>query len=60
LRFILGIVIVIQSILEKDWLIFSIGTLLSFSAIINLSYCSMGACEIPVNSTKKSNVSGKI
>ena len=54
LRLGLGIFIVVQGILTKEWLVVALGSLLSGMALLNLGCCGVSGCAVPVKKhTKK-------
>mgnify|MGYP000898969766 CR=1 FL=1 len=55
LRLAIGIFIIVQSVVSKDWLFVGAGVLLSLMPIMNIGCCGASGCNTPV---RKSN--GKI
>lgn len=55
LRLALGIFIIVQSVITKDWLFVGSGVLFSLMPIMNIGCCGASGCNTPV---RKSN--GKI
>jgi hypothetical protein len=44
LRLALGVFVVVQSVLNYDWLFASLGAILSFQALFNVGCCAGSAC----------------
>ena len=55
LRLAIGIFIIVQSVITKDWLFVGVGVLFSLMPILNISCCGASGCNMPV---RKNN--GKI
>ncbi len=54
LRLVIGIVIVVQSILVKEWLMAGLGGLFTLMPIFNVGCCGGSACcEMPSEKTQK-------
>lgn len=54
LRLIIGIIIIIQAIMSKDWLWGYAGVFFSAMAILNLGCCGSGTCYAPIKKDKDS------
>lgn len=52
LRLALGIFIIVQSVITKDWLFVGAGVLFSLMPIMNIGCCGASGCNTPV---RKSN-----
>jgi hypothetical protein len=53
LRLAIGIFIVVQSVVSKDWLFVGAGVLLSLMPIMNIGCCSASGCNTPVSKSNK-------
>ncbi len=47
LRLILGIVIIVQSIIIKDWPLALLGLLFTAMPVFNIGCCGVGSCAVP-------------
>jgi len=54
LRLVLGIIVVGQGGIEKDWMIVAAGILFSLTAVFNIGCCGVSGCHMPVS--KKNDV----
>lgn len=48
LRLALGIFIIVQSVITKDWLFVGAGVLFSLMPILNIGCCGASGCDTPV------------
>jgi hypothetical protein len=48
-RLVLGIAIVVQAVIAKDWTMGILGTLFTCMPVFNIGCCSVGGCSSPVN-----------
>jgi len=53
LRFALGIFIIVQGIMEKEWFFVGLGSLFSLMQLMNIACCSGSGCNTPVRKTNK-------
>jgi hypothetical protein len=53
LRLAIGIFIIVQSVVSKDWLFVGAGVLLSLMPIMNIGCCSASGCNTPVSKSNK-------
>ncbi len=49
IRLVLGVAIIVQSVLVKDWTMGILGVLFISMPVFNIGCCSVGGCAIPVN-----------
>ncbi len=47
LRLILGVIILVQGIQQKEWIYAFAGLFLSGMAIANIGCCGVGGCQVP-------------
>ncbi len=52
LRLALGIFIIVQGIVVRDWLFVGAGVLFSLMPILNTGCCGASGCNVPVRKTK--------
>ncbi len=55
LRLILGVTIIVQAVMAKDWIFGIAGVLFSAMAIFNLGCCGSGACYTPIKKEANTN-----
>lgn len=54
LRLALGIFIIVQGIIEQQWLLVAMGSLFSLMPLMNIGCCGVSGCNTPISrSTKK-------
>ncbi|MBN9299138.1 hypothetical protein CMU40_02175 [Elizabethkingia anophelis] len=53
LRLALGILIIVQSVIAKDWLFMGAGILFSLMPILNIGCCGTSGCTTPVSKSNK-------
>ncbi|MEN5232592.1 hypothetical protein [Sphingobacterium faecium] len=53
LRLALGILVVVQGIQTKEWLLVGFGILFSLMPLINIGCCGASGCNIPVSKSNK-------
>ena len=46
-RFILGMIIVVQGVIASEWMYAFAGILLTGMAIANIGCCGVGGCQVP-------------
>lgn len=51
LRLILGVIIIVQGVQEKEFMYAFAGVLLSGMAIANIGCCGVGGCNVPTRKT---------
>jgi hypothetical protein len=56
LRLALGIIIMVQGALSKEWIFVAMGALLTLMPLLNMGCCSTSGCNTPIaKSNKKTN-----
>lgn len=58
IRLVLGIFIIIQGVIEQQWLLVGLGGLFSLMSLMNIGCCSVSGCNTPI--IKSNKKSGKI
>ena len=53
LRLALGIFIIVQGIIEKEWLFVGLGSLFSLMPLLNIGCCGVSGCNTPVRKSNK-------
>ncbi len=53
LRLALGIIIIVQGIVAKEWLLAGLGGLFSLMPLMNIGCCGVSGCSAPVPRTRK-------
>lgn len=53
LRLALGIFIIVQGIMAKEWLLAGLGGLFSLMPLMNIGCCGVSGCSTPVSRTRK-------
>lgn len=53
LRLALGIFIIVEGIMEKEWLLVVLGSLFSVMPLMNISCCGVSGCNTPVRKAIK-------
>ncbi|WP_333575248.1 hypothetical protein [Sphingobacterium sp.] len=53
LRLALGIIIIVQGIVAKEWLLAGLGGLFSLMPLMNIGCCGVSGCSTPVPRTRK-------
>ena len=55
LRLAIGIFIIVQSVITKDWLFVGAGVLFSLMPIMNIGCCGASGCNTPVGKSNEKN-----
>lgn len=53
LRLALGIFIIVQGVMEKEWLLIGLGSLFSLMPLMNTGCCGVSRCNTPVRKSNK-------
>lgn len=53
LRLGMGIFIIVQGIMEKEWLLVGLGSLFSLMPLLNIGCCCASGCNTPVRKSNK-------
>jgi len=53
LRLTLGIFIIVQGIMQKEWLLLGFGSLFSLMPLMNIGCCGVSGCNTPVRKSNK-------
>lgn len=53
LRLALGIFIVVQGIMAKEWLLVGLGGLFSLMPLMNIGCCGVSGCNTPISRSNK-------
>ncbi|UQA74100.1 hypothetical protein K2F45_20120 [Sphingobacterium siyangense] len=53
LRLTLGIFIIVQGIMQKEWLLLGLGSLFSLMPLMNIGCCGVSGCNTPVRKSNK-------
>ncbi|WP_240775499.1 hypothetical protein [Sphingobacterium psychroaquaticum] len=53
LRLALGIFIIVQGIMEQQWLLVGMGSLFSLMPLMNIGCCGVSGCNTPVRKSNK-------
>lgn len=53
LRLAIGIFIIVQSVITKDWLFVGAGVLFSLMPIMNIGCCGASGCNTPISKSNK-------
>lgn len=54
LRLALGIIVIVQGIEAKEWLLVGLGSLFSLMPLMNIGCCCTAGCNVPAPKNKKS------
>ena len=52
-RLALGIAIIVQSVMAKDWVMAVMGILFTSMPVFNIGCCATGGCSVPFNNNKE-------
>ena len=55
LRLAIGVFIIVQSVITKDWLFVGAGVLFSLMPIMNIGCCGASGCNTPVRKSNEKN-----
>lgn len=53
LRLIIGVSVIVQGLIIKDWMFVTLGTLFSLMPILNVGCCGTSYCNTTLNNTNK-------
>lgn len=53
LRLVLGIFIIVQGIMAKEWLLIGLGGLFSLMPLMNIGCCGTSGCNTPISKSNK-------
>lgn len=53
LRLAMGIFVIVQGAIVKDWLLVGTGVLFSLMPIMNIGYCNASGCNTPIRKSNK-------
>ncbi|MDR2206714.1 MAG: hypothetical protein LBE36_11245 [Flavobacteriaceae bacterium] len=53
LRLLLGIAIIVQGVVSREWIFTFIGVLFSLMPLLNIGCCGVSGCDLPVSKNRK-------